>query len=80
MPVHLGQPRHEIETVAIDHLDAFLRPDLINAANCDDPPVVNDDGLIFEDAVAIHRKHVDVDERHVPVHERIWTSARRGDG
>ena len=77
MAMHLGQARHQILTAGLDDLHALGGAELPTRPHGDDPSVIDHDGLVFEDTLAIHRQHIDVDEargrhrracpaRHIP--------------
>ncbi len=61
--VHLGKARHEVLALALDargalgHLSRTCRPD------CGDPVFADDDRLVRQHAVGVHREHADVHER-----------------
>ena len=65
MPVHLGQPRHQVEAVRLDDLDALGRLDVRRVVDRPDATLVDDDRPAGEDPLAVQRHDVDVDERQV---------------
>ena len=71
VPVHLGQPRHQVVSVGFHDLDAVRRLDVLGVVDRPDAPLVDDDRLAGNHPLAVHRHDVDVDERQVALdHQR----------
>ena len=71
--MHLGETRHQILPLRLDDLDVVAHLDLIGRVNRRDPPVGDDDGLVFQHDRATrpgHRQHGDTDERQVTFDHR----------
>ena len=63
MPVHLGQPRHQVVPVRLDDLDALGRLHVRRVVDRPDATLVDYDGLALENPLAVHRDDVYVHER-----------------
>src|SRR5687768_18074431 len=60
MCVELGDPRHEELPAAVDHRRA--RRYVARCANVRNAPVFDDDGLVLQNLVLVHRDHRDTVE------------------
>src|SRR5277367_690760 len=79
MPVHFGQPRHQILAVA-SHAQRALR-DLYfpGCADLGDASVPDDNSLVIEHALAVHRDDINVvKNHHLVVGARRPTAHSRG--
>ena len=61
--MHLGQPRHQVPTGAVDDRRARSHGDIVRRTDRRDRAVDHDDCLILQHHLAVHRKHAHVGER-----------------
>ena len=61
--MHFGETRHEVLAGTVDPLCVRRQGGIGRGANRRDPSVMHDDGLIGDDALAVHRDDGDADER-----------------
>jgi hypothetical protein len=64
VPVHLGETRHEITVATFHGQRARRNRDRRGWAERNDAIATDDHGVIGQHALAIHRDHVDLRERH----------------
>ena len=85
MPVHLGEPRHEVHALGLDHLGAVGDVHLVGRVHRRDAPVGHDHRAVLDDQGHPglgHRDDVHPDEREVSLHlrQRIAASRRGREG
>jgi hypothetical protein len=73
MNVQIGEAGHQIFAAPVYAHRVRGSFDFIRRPNLEDLPILNDHGLTREDQLSIHRRDVDIDERH----DLVFVESRR---